>query len=99
MLALVNFADTCVQIIALHSGVRQQPFDLPVASGQSSAIVSRLRGSYRLMDVRPALPEGELAPAEEPAPGPRPHRCNARVEDFLQACPSRRHPTWFATYS
>ena len=24
------------------------------------------------------------APSEKPAPGPRPHRCNARVEDLLQ---------------
>ena len=46
------------------------------------------------MDARPAIPDGEMASVNEPAPGPRPHRCNARVEDFLQACSSRGTPAY-----
>ena len=33
-------------------------------------------------------------PAEQAAPGPRPHRCNARVEDLLQVYAALHAAAW-----
>jgi hypothetical protein len=61
-------------------GHRQQGPCQPAGEDDS---VLQSENASGTVDAHSAM--SELASAEEaPPPGPRPHRCNARVEDFVQ---------------